>query len=244
MPLGLPDVGKAVDTALKVYSTIKTARIGKKMRKEGESFYKQGKEMNAALGKSPTMEVPKSVDQYINLSRNLARQEMPGASQMRQDIAQTNASMLSSASQAGSGFDTMAAVLAAGQNRMNALRQMGIAAAQYTAGQQQQYAQAVASRAPWEQQQFEYNQWLPWQMRKNEAQDLMNTGLQMKYSGADIGAAAWTQGANMASQGLWNMQNNPNSQYWNWMNDAQAMNQARSQYGPSLSDPSIFTNLM
>jgi len=201
-------------TAIKGISSLVAGGKARKMRKEGESYLSQAAQKDAMLGPSPTMEVPQSVDDYINLSRKMARQEMPGATQMRQDIAQTNAGMLSGAMQAGQGADTMAAVLAAGQNRMRALSQMGIAASQYRSGQQQNYAQAVASRAPWEQQQFEYNEWIPWQQQKNEAVDMRNMGLQMKYQGMDMGAAAGIQGANMLSQDIWGMTQNPATANW------------------------------
>jgi len=190
-------------------SALSARHKAKKMQKEGESYLKQAAKKEQALGAPPKMEIPKSVDQYINLARTMARQELPGAAQMRQDIAQTNAATLSTASQVGSGADTMAAVLSAGQNKMRALNQLGIAAAEYTAGKQSEYGQAIASRAPWENQMWQQNQFYPWQVGKNEAMDQRNIGLQMKYQGMDMASAAGTQFWNGLSQDAWSFANNP-----------------------------------
>jgi hypothetical protein len=198
----------AVGGLTKLGSTIAARKQGKRMRKEGESMLKEAAQRESML-ETPTMEVPGSVDKYIDLARTQARQELPGAAQMRRDIAQTTAGTLSAARQGAQGADYMAAVLGAAQNRRRALSEMGIAAAQYTAGKQSEYGQAIASRAPWEQQQFEMNEFLPWQMEMNRIQDLQNVGRQMKYGGGDIQAAAGIQGANMLNQGMWGMRQNP-----------------------------------
>jgi len=176
----------------------------------GMSWLSTSNRRDEELGDAPKMEVPKSVDDYINLARKQSRSEMPGSTEMRQDIAETQASTLSSASQAGQGADAMAAILSSGQNRMKALSQMGIAAAQYSSGKQDQYAQAVGQRAPWEQQQFEYNQWVPWQQKKNEITSMRNLGMSMIAGGGDMSAAAAISGSNSLNQGLWSLSNNPN----------------------------------
>ena len=203
-----------IGTATSAITAARQRKQMKKMRDAGFDQVKAAREKEAALGASPTMEVPKSVDDYINLQRTMARQEMPGSTQMRQDINQTQAGMLSSSKQNAQGVDAMTAMLASGQNKMRALSQMGIAAAQYKTGQMNQYGQAVASRAPWEQQQFEYNQWIPWQQQKNEIMGEKNMGMQMGYTGMDGMMAAGANLGDSISRGVWSIANNPTVQNW------------------------------
>ena len=163
----------------------------------------------AALGPPPKMDIPESVDDYIGMQRKMSRQEMPGSTQM-----QTTAGTLSAFSQMGQGASAEAGVLGAMMNRRNALSQMGIAAAQYTSGRQDQYAQAVASRAPWEQSQWEHNEWAPWGIRKNELMGDRNVGMNLKYQGMDEGAASFTQGMGALNRGIGAFANNPQAQNW------------------------------
>jgi len=166
---------------------------------------KQGKK----LGKMSTEEWKKETDfddfttpqsylDLLGLSKTMARQEMPGLQAMRGDIAQSTSQALSGAQNLDPG-SSAAVLLGAQQNRLSALRQLGIMASQYQSGQQENYRQAIGQGAQYEQQAYEYNQWLPWQMKQNLQQGYQNMGMQMASTGFEQGLGAQIQGANIGS---------------------------------------------
>lgn len=134
-------------------------------------------------------ETPQSYLDELELLRKQQRQEMPGSTQMRRDIDQTNAGMMSSAAQAAQGSDAMAAVLGAGRNKMRALNQLGAMASQYKVGRQDAYTQKVGQGAQYDIMKYEYNQWLPAQMKANQVMSLMGVGQTMVSSGLNSATA-------------------------------------------------------
>jgi len=151
--------------------------------------------------------IPQSYTDELGLRKTQMRQEMPGYSQHRQDIDSATASTLSSSQNLG-GADSAAVLLGAGQDRLRALRGLGIQASQYGQRQQEGYTQAVGRGAQFENMAFDYNQWIPQQQFANTITAERNMGNQMMSSGFDQMLGAGIQGANMANQQQWynNMQ--------------------------------------
>ena len=85
---------------------------------------------------------PESYEKYRDLLGVQMRQEMPGATAMRQDIAQTTAAGLSGVRQVAQGADAMAGVLGLMGDRQRSLRQLGIEASRYGQQRQAAYTQA------------------------------------------------------------------------------------------------------
>lgn len=181
--------------------------------------------------------VPESVDKYIDYMGTLSRQQMPGYNLMQQGIQQTTAAGLTGARQlAGSGPAALGALGGLMSDRQRQLRQLGIMASQYQRGAQQDYAGAIMSRAPYEQQQFEYNQWLPWQMKMNEAMGLRGAGQQQLMSGIDQTAAAGINYTNMQAQQQWYDRMSPYQSYMG--GNPQAVSQGMTDPGrPTYSPP-------
>ena len=147
-------------------------------------------------------EVPEAYEQYRDLLGLQRRQEMPGMTEQKQLIEEGTAATLSGAQNLDAG-GAAAVLLGAGQDRLRALRQLGIAASQYRDTAQQRYTQAVGQGAQYQQQAYEYNQWLPWQMKMNEQMGLRGQGQQMMASGFDQMMGSEIQGADLASQQMW-----------------------------------------
>jgi len=131
------------------------------------------------------------------MKRNAAGQ-MPGYDQEMAGIEQGTAQTLTGVRQlAGNQASAMAGLLGATSNQQDRVRELGIRALQYRQQQQQNLGQAYLQRAGAENQQFEYNQWLPWQMKKNQVDSLRGAGTQNIYGGLDQMGAAAIQGMNM-----------------------------------------------
>ena len=133
--------------------------------------------------------------------RKRVRQGMPGYDAISQGIDSTAAtSMGASARAAGSQVGAQAGANLALNKRRRDIRQLGIAAQQYRDRAEFQSGQATKSRAPYEMAQYEYNEWLPWQIAKNEIAGIRGTGQQQLMTGLDQGAAAGIHTANLFAQ--------------------------------------------
>lgn len=156
-------------------------------------------------------QTPKSYLDYLGLSKTQTRQEMPGLQAMKGDIAQSTAQALSGAQNLDAG-SSAAVLLGAQQNRLSALRQLGIAASQYRERQGEEYRQAIGQGSQYEQQAYEYNKWLPWQMKQNLQQGYNTASMDMTENLLDQGMAMGFQGANMNAMQNWYNNNNPYGQ--------------------------------
>jgi len=192
----------------KIFAGIFANRRAKKFKEGGVDKWKESMDFTDYT-------TPEAYGEYKDYQKTLVglsgRQEMPGYSQQKQDINAATASTLSS-SQNLQGSDSAAVLLGAGQDRLRALRGLGIEATQYGQYQQnmarQNYGQAIAQGAQYEDKAFDYNKWIPQQQFANTITAERNMGNQMMSSGFDQMLGAGIQGANMANQQQWynNMQ--------------------------------------
>ena len=175
--------------------------IGKAV--QGRRDIKEAKKMEKELGESPKFETPQAVDDYTNRMNLLAKQEMPGYSQMKSDIQESTATGMGQVGQLAQGEDKMAGLLGLMQGQKQSLRTLGTMAMQHQYGAQKEAVQAGLQKAPWEEKEFEYNDWVPWQQGKNRAIDMRNMGSQQRSEGWDMVAGAGIQGANLMSMNSW-----------------------------------------
>ena len=147
---------------------------------------------------TPKYEIPKGLEDYESLMKRNAQGQMPGYDQEMAGIEQGTARTLTGVRQLASNQSSaMAGLLGSTSNQQDRVRELGVRALQYRQQQQQNLGQAYLQRAQAENQQFEYNQWLPWQMKKNQIQSLRGAGTQNIYGGLDSMASAAINGMNM-----------------------------------------------
>lgn len=167
----------------------------------GEDLEQKAKDKEAALGAAPTFDIPESQLAFEDAMNKRVRKGMPGATQMREDIDSTAATSMGASARAGG---TQAAGLGGANlaldRRRKGIRQLGIANEKFRSLAEAQRAEAVKSRAPYEIAQYEYNEWLPWQIEKNEIAALRGAGQQQLMTSLDRGAAAGIHGSNLFSQ--------------------------------------------
>jgi len=160
----------------------------------------------------PEYQVPEAVDKYMALAQQAARGDMPGAEQERQGIAQTSAAGVTAASQLA---DSPVAALGAlgriqGQERAS-LRDLGIRTAQYRAQAQQNLGQAYLNQAQYQDQAYQYNEFLPWQTAMNQYESYRQAGVQGLMGGADTMGSTAIQGMNMYQNQQWQRNMMPSS---------------------------------
>jgi len=235
-------IAAAAQTGSFIYKGVK----GRKAKKEAEALKAGGVDQwKESMGFTDYAK-PEAYGEYKDYQKTLlglsGRQEMPGYSQQKQDINAATANTLSSA-QNLQGSDSAAVLLGAGQDRLRALRGLGIQASQYGQNQQNMargaYGQAIAQGAQYEDKAFDYNKWIPQQQFANTFMAERNMGNQMQMGAVDQMAGAATQGANMYAQQAWYNNMQPQQDGGNQgggMNPAwqgPQYNYGQNQWGPS-----------
>ena len=138
----------------------------------------------------PKFEIPKSYDDYVKQMKERSQQQMPGFDAMKTGIEEAAAANATGVGQLESGPEAIMGMNDVYGEQTNQLRDLGMRASAWQNEQQLGYQQAVQGRGVLEQQQFDYNEWLPWQIKKNEIASMRNAGNQMVSQGSDAQAAA------------------------------------------------------
>ena len=118
MPFVIPAI---IAAAAGLGSGITNLIRGRQAQKRSDALTGMTTEGYKARSDFQEYETPQAYKDYRNLLGLRARQEMPGAQAMREDIAQGQAATLSGTRQLAQGAEGMAGVLAAAQNRKSAL---------------------------------------------------------------------------------------------------------------------------
>jgi len=153
------------------------------------------------LGEAPKFEMPESLGQYQDLMKTRTRQEMPGLSQ-REAAIETGVAHGASAvgRMADTGWGAQGAIDALQEGARKDMRSLGIEALQYQRGTEEQYGQSLQAQAPYDVMQWERDEWMPWQIAKNEIAALRGAGQASAASGSDAMTAAAMQYMNMQQQ--------------------------------------------
>ena len=160
---------------------------------------REAEKREKALGESPKYEIPESVDQYEEMMRTLSQGETPGYDLMKEDIQERGAADMTGVSQLSSPEQALSGAGAVSYDQMNQLSDLGMRAFEWRDQANLGYAGAMQDTAQQEAMQYEYNEWLPWQIAKNEIASLRGAGQAAQQSGTDTMGAAGIQAVSMFS---------------------------------------------
>jgi hypothetical protein len=163
---------------------------------EGILAEDEAKSREKELGPAPTFNIPEGYDFALKQLRKRQNQQMPGYGAAMAGIEQAAAANATGVSQLMSGPDAVMAQSGIYGDKVAQIQDLSARARQWQQEQRDRYAQGLRGRAGLEAEQFEYNQWLPWQIGKNEAAAMRYAGQQAQQSGADTMGAA---GMNLAT---------------------------------------------
>ena len=149
---------------------------------------------------TPQYEIPESYDLALSQLKKRSQQKMPGYDEAMAGIQQATAANATGAQQLSSGPEAIMAQSGIYGDEMSQIQDLGSRASQWQQQQQAQYARGLQGRAGMETQQFEYNQWLPWQIEKNEIASMRYAGQGAQASGSDTMGAAGVQAASIFSK--------------------------------------------
>ena len=167
----------------------------------GTSWEDTANQKEAALGGAPKFGIPKSQLEYEEVMKGYSKQNMPGYADMVNQARATSDYQTASAGRvAGSQYGALGGANAAQAGRKKYLRQLGIANDSYKSNAEAGAIEAQMGRAPYEQMQFDYNEWLPWQIAKNEIASIRGAGQQQLTSGLDNAGASAIHATNIYQQ--------------------------------------------
>lgn len=177
------DWGGIISTAIGGTAAVAENLFGKNMVNEADK-------REAALGEAPEFSTPQSQTDYEALMKSKAGQDMPGYTDMLNQVEASTAYQASAGARAsGSQYGAMAAGNAAQSNRRRYLRQLGIQNDVSKSSAKLDSTMAGASGTQFDIMAYEYNDNIPWQMAKNEIAALRGYGQQKIVGGLDnVGA--------------------------------------------------------
>lgn len=152
-----------------------------------------------ALGESPKFEIPESYTLALNELKKRSKEKMPGYDEAMAGIQQETAANATGAQQLSSGPDAIMAMSGIYGDEQAKVQDLGMRASQWQRQQEQQYAQMLKGQAGLETQQWEYNDWMPWQQKKNEISSMRNAGQATADQGADNMGAVGMNAASIFS---------------------------------------------
>lgn len=179
----MADWGGIVGTIIGGVSAVAENLFGKDMVNEADK-------REAALGEAPKFSTPQSQADYEALMKSKAGQDMPGYTDMLNQVEASTAYEASAGARvSGSQYGAMAAGNAAQGNRRKYLRQLGIQNDVSKSSAELEATMAGASGTQFDIMEYEYNDNIPWQMAKNEIAALRGYGQQKIVGGLDnVGA--------------------------------------------------------
>ena len=148
----------------------------------------QSTEASAIDQKRPTYDIPKEVQQQVNIAQQGVYGNMPGYQQALSNLQQQEAFGINKATNvAQSGSDVLGYI--AGQNLASNRALGGLAAnnAQYNAQMQARLMSALANKAGYEDKAFQYNEAQPYQQAMDAKAVLTEGGMQNIYGGVSSG---------------------------------------------------------
>ena len=139
-----------------------------------------------SLGKAPTMEIPKSATQALNIAKTQAGQSMmPGQKIMEDKLASQAAAASQRIMEASGGSGAALGGLAQVQRGLNdQLGNLAMNQASYIDQQKQGLRGELGNMANWEQQQFQMNQYQPYLHQMDASRRLTESGMQNLWGAA------------------------------------------------------------
>lgn len=164
----------------------------------GKSLFGLGQMLFNKEPERPTYQRPSEISQIVGLARHLASQRgLPAQDLMERDLASTTSQNVRAIQDTTTGGAALGAVANAYNNQMRAQNNLNVQGAQYNAQMNQGLQRALGISAQYADQEFEYNQNMPYQRKLQEFYNNKVGGMQNLFGGMmDITSAIGMQEQN------------------------------------------------
>lgn len=173
---------------------------GRKQRKRGVERQQQAQSM---WGSRPSMEVPESVTEMVNLYRDMSqRTRVPGQDIIEGNIRGSTAAGIEAAKEVSGGAGGLGAITQMIAGEQDRFSDLGVQAGQMARQGEMMLGQGLGQKGQWQQKAWEWNKAAPWQQRYAEA---YGEGHAMEAAGIQNMWGAATGIGNVASDTLLGM---------------------------------------
>jgi hypothetical protein len=184
--------GAGVKLAGNIFSGIQGARLGKKQMGMGQDMISEAQELSASYDR-PEYQTPEAIQRMMAISQGRQYQNMPGLSQMQNQINQATAGGVNAMQEMGTGSEAFGGVADLYANQMNQQRQTSMQNAQYRDQAQQQYMGDLEGLGEWQNQAWKWNEADPYMQAQQKASQLEMMGRQAQWEGMKNKMGSWAE---------------------------------------------------
>lgn len=146
------------------------------------------KKLNQLQANRPQYQIPKEYEDILNQYKMSYASDMPGYAQTLSNIGQAGARARGAAERGAISSNAYGAQVSdLYQKELDALQNLGIQQEQYKASQLDKMAQAQSALGAQKSEQWNLNQFVPWQTEMNRYSEQKSTGMQNLFSGIQGG---------------------------------------------------------
>jgi hypothetical protein len=150
----------------------------------GVQAAKGKRELNNLLNNRPQYSIPEAYMKSLGIYQNLASGEMPGLKRSEQLVGESTARAMTGAERGAISSTAYGGAVAGAQDKeLQAIQNLAQMNAQWSAQQQQNLAGAQNQMGQLEDQKWEQNVNLPWNIKANMASERVGTGQQNLFAG-------------------------------------------------------------
>lgn len=171
---------------------IQGSRMGKKQMEMGQGMMDEAQAMSAANVR-PEMQTPQAIQMMMEMSKGKMSQNMPGMTNMQNQINQATAGGVNAMKEMGTGSEAFGGVADLYANQMNAQSDLGVQNAQFQSGAQDQYMGALEGLGQWEQQAWNWNEADPYLQAQQKASQLETQGRSGQWEGLKNKMGSWAE---------------------------------------------------
>jgi len=142
------------------------------------------KQMKNLLANRPKFSIPEAYMKSLGIYQNLAAQEMPGRNYYEQQIGQSTARAMTGAERGAISSNAYQGAVESGQDKeLQALQGLAKMNAEYKVGAMQNLAGAQNQMGALQQEQWDINQFQPWEIKTNMANEQRQSGMANLFGG-------------------------------------------------------------
>jgi len=150
------------------------------------------RQLNRLLKNRPTYTIPEAYQKALGIYGNLAASEMPGQQYYENRIGESTARTVSNAERGAISSNVFQGAVSNAQDKeLQAIQGLAKMGAEYRTTQMQNYGQALNQYGQLQDKQWEVNQFQPWEIKTNMANEKKMAGVQNLWGGLnEIGSTA------------------------------------------------------
>ena len=171
---------------------IQGSRMGKKQMQMGQGMMDEARTLSESFQR-PEMQTPAAIQMMMEMSKGRMSQNMPGMTNMQNQINKATAGGVSAMKEMGTGAEAFGGVADLYANQMDAQSNLGVQNAQFQSGAQDQYMGALEGLGQWEQQAWNWNEADPYLQAQNKAAQLDTMGRSGQGEGLKNKMGSWAQ---------------------------------------------------